>query len=263
MVNTYKIKESFVPNGIMLRPSELMYLRLFVHDFCSSEKCEFLDIDLKRNYHIRSNLYKKFGSKSWMEIVCKAFKIGVLKKEDYIDDVVKRISLEYTRLFFGRYREKDLLVKEEIEGFILEYVRYCDDELFREKLSKVKPELTKVEVDYIKYKYQNLKTPDILRKLSVNVKKLKDFEQSIFYELGASNWFNVFRKAFQLKILERRDYWSIAVDKGINKTIEELYRINKSTINQYEKEANIYSLLNKTYGAIEFYYLLNKEIKPY
>ncbi|MDO5968915.1 hypothetical protein Q4Q35_03770 [Flavivirga aquimarina] len=262
MVKIYTLKEDTNVNRIILNYSELTYLRLYIHNFNDTVIKDFLDIDTKKIYLIRHNLHVKFGSKNWIKIISKAFEKGLIKREDFIESTVKRLSIEKTQIIFDKHICLESLTTNELKSYLLEFYRSCENEIMKEKFHKMKLDLMSEEIDFIKYKYQSLMVPLSISGKLPNFKFFKKINQSIFYKLDVSNWFNAFRVAFQLNILEKRDYWLIDLDTEINKTAEKLNAINKLNTDYYEKKNKVYYLLNKLYTDIEYSYLLNKNVFP-
>ncbi len=119
------------------------------------------------------------------------------------------------------------------------------------------------ELTYLSLSYQGLNKNDIAKELQFsNARAHTDMERFIFNKLSVNNWYNAFRRAFNLQLLHREDFLSIDIEKEASvtstKIIEILYA---SVISDKEKELAIYLALLSFQIKIEHSYLFKEKEK--
>ncbi|MDO5980783.1 hypothetical protein [Flavivirga spongiicola] len=252
------IKKDTSTNNIFLNQLELLYLRLHVHNLNDAEISSFLDIDNKKTTKIKNNIKKKFKTKNWVEIILEAFNVGLLLKKDFVEDIIKEVALKHTENIFDTYINAKVISNSKLKQDLIEFYVSCENEMLEYRKNKQKFKLVKEEIDFMKYKYEHqcLQTRDILKHLNIKFNYLKHIDENIFKKLGVSNWFNAFRVAFQLNILDKSTYQFLKIEKELNYTLKKLNEIIMfSGLEPYEKKLMIYSELNELYIAIEYFYL--------
>ncbi|GAA4273176.1 hypothetical protein U6A24_07855 [Aquimarina gracilis] len=82
-------------NLITLSNTEKYFLRLSVLNFDDQYIADFLSLRKEDLSYVRGTLKKKFKTKDWVALIRQAFKLGILKKQDYVDSTVEKIALGY------------------------------------------------------------------------------------------------------------------------------------------------------------------------
>ncbi|MFI1770605.1 hypothetical protein [Thalassobellus citreus] len=235
---------------------ELAYLKLFIHNFNDNKIAIFLDIDRKCVYYIKYSIFERFNTRDWNEIICKAFEMGIVKKEDFFPDVIKRVSLVYTEIIFKEQVLKKTLKTKLIEKFLLEFYKCCENELNKESLKDLNSELTSEEVDILRHQFIGIYNEENI--ILSDMFFFRNIEKNIFFKLNVNNWFNAFRVAFQLNILDKKQYHFININNDITKVAKKIVCINELKGNS-DKKYMIYYLLNTLYVNIEFHFLLKRD----
>ncbi|GAA3605386.1 hypothetical protein Q4Q39_08735 [Flavivirga amylovorans] len=93
-------------NNINLTNNEKYFLRLLVHNFDDDYISDFLKIQKSDLGYIRGKLKIKFKTKDWVVLIKKAFALGILNKQDYIDPTINKIALGYASKIFDDFKNR-------------------------------------------------------------------------------------------------------------------------------------------------------------
>ncbi len=90
---------------IELTNTERYFLRLSVLNLDNQYIANFLSLRKKDLGQIKKTLKTKFKTKDWVSLIQKAFELGVLKEQDYVDTAVKKIALEYASKIVNDFKD--------------------------------------------------------------------------------------------------------------------------------------------------------------
>ncbi len=90
---------------IELTNTEKYFLRLSVLNLDNQFITDFLSLRKKDLSQIKKTLKIKFNTKNWVTLIQKAFELGVLKEQDYVDSTVKKIALEYASKIINDFKD--------------------------------------------------------------------------------------------------------------------------------------------------------------
>ena len=117
------------------------------------------------------------------------------------------------------------------------------------------------ELTYLSLEYQGVDKKDIARELCFNDERRvhNNIERFIFDKLSVNNWYNAFRRAFHLQLLNREDFLSIDIQKEASAVSSKIIEIlHTSGISDKEKELSIYLALLSFQIKVEYSYLFKK-----
>ncbi|GAA3591451.1 hypothetical protein Q4Q39_16010 [Flavivirga amylovorans] len=119
------------------------------------------------------------------------------------------------------------------------------------------------ELTYLSLTYQGLNKKDIAKELQLNNTRAHvDIERLIFDKLSVNNWYNAFRRAFHLQLLNREDFLPIDIQEQASKVSNKIMKILRSTrINDKEKELAVYLALLSFQIKVEHSYLFKGKEK--
>ncbi len=117
------------------------------------------------------------------------------------------------------------------------------------------------ELTYLSLSYQGAKKKDIAKKLSFNnTRAHANMERFIFDKLSVNNWYNAFRRAFHLQVLNREDFLSVDIQKEASTISTKIMEIlHSGAISDKEKELAIYLALLSFQIRIEYSYLFKEK----
>lgn len=264
MPRTFNIQKTHVRNKIIINYLEIFYLRLIVHGLSTAEISEFLELDITKVYTLKSRISTKFQTENWTKIITQAFKQGHLNKLDFIEDIIKQEALKQTQVLFDIYIkiDKPTLSFQDLKNAILEF--YYQAELQMSNMYDNKDandKLTVKETAFLKLKYKGVPNSEISKRLNITNKELKQIKKDIFKKLSVNNWFNVFKKALQINVLEKSKNHSSNIDLKISDSANRMVRIKKlRRLELNEKKLAIYTEFLELYISIEFNNLFNEQV---
>lgn len=261
MPATFQLKIK-TENPIVLNNLESFYLRLYVHGQSSSEIANFLEIDPKLIYKIRSAIAKKYATDNWDVIVCRAFKNGTLKQTDYTNTKVKDYALHYTQIIYTQFNlavnTKELKVK--LKALLLEFYYEVDIALvaqYEDRSEKYK--LNAIEMAILIEKFNGASKQAIIQSLNLQDNTYIKYKQNIYRKLGVNNWINAYIRGFEANLFELDKAHDTNMENELqsaNFKIAQLRQLKRLKTN--EKKLSIYTQLLKCYSAIKFYALIYK-----
>jgi DNA-binding CsgD family transcriptional regulator len=259
MPKAYKLrKNKRKSKTVILGHLELFYLRLYAHGLNTNEIADFLDVDQIKVNQIRYNITAKYNTKNWVKILGKAFKNNVLQQQDFISTVIKQIALQHTQLIYEQYflPTSSSISNNQLKQNIIAFYYTCEVKLSDEYDKKKNDEkLTSQELRFVKLKYNNLSPEAIYKRLSIShsEEKLRSLKRSVFKKLEANNWYNAFKKAMQLNLLDEPKSHSINLESEVATCCNKIIRINNlKRLLDSEKKLSIYNELLELYTNVEF-----------
>ncbi|GAA3613661.1 hypothetical protein Q4Q39_03400 [Flavivirga amylovorans] len=116
------------------------------------------------------------------------------------------------------------------------------------------------ELEYLRLKYQGVNEEEIARELKFKYKREhSNMETLILNKLSVNSWYNAFRKAFNLQLLNRKEFLSIDIKEEVSvfsKKIKDA--LLSKELNEKEKELKVYLMLLSFYSKMEYNCLLKK-----
>lgn len=245
---------------IVLNHLELFYLRLYTHGFSDNKISVFLEIEKRIVNAIKQQLQKKYNTEIWEVIIKKAFHSGILKKSDFIDQIIKEEALTCAKHIFNDNIKVSQIKITTLKLYIKDYYNSCEKRLL--KVYKAKPQkdkLTKYELRFINLTFKNTDKDVIAYELNVFISSLETIKNTVFAKMQVCNWFNAFKYAYQFGLLDKdalsansKIFMDIYARK-IKLTFE------RKTLGELEKKLMVYNLLLDLYASVEFENLLNIE----
>ena len=247
---------------IVLNHLELFYLRLYIHGFSDKEISLFLEIDKKVVYAVKRQLQKKYNTKIWEAIIKKAFHSGVLKKSDFIHQIIKEEALICAKYIFDDHIKTGKTKIVSLKLLIQEYYHSCERRFYEVYMSKrQKDKLTNLELSFINLTFKNLDEDIIAYELNVFISSLNTIKEAVFVKMKVSNWFNAFKYAYQFGLLDKEPM-NVSSKTYINIYARKIkLTFDRKSLGEHEKRLMVYDQLLDLYASIEFEVLLNKRIK--
>ncbi len=114
------------------------------------------------------------------------------------------------------------------------------------------------ELEYLRLKYQGVNEEDIAKEMKFKYKRdHSKMETLILNKLSVNNWYNAFRKAFNLQLLNRKDFLSIDIKEEVSAFSTKIVdALSSKELNEKEKELKVYLMLLSFYSKIEYNCLL-------
>ncbi|WP_335973298.1 hypothetical protein [Gaetbulibacter jejuensis] len=266
MPKTFKLRKTKkASKNIILNHLELFYLRLYAHGLNTNEIADFLDVDQIKINQTRHSIVTKYNTKNWVKILAKAFENNVLQQQDFISTIIKQIALQHTQLIYDQYflPNSVSLTTKELKQKIIAFYYMCELKLNDEYDKKQNDQkLTSQELRFVKLKYRNLSPETISKRLNINhsEEKQRSLKRSVFKKLEANNWYNVFKKAMQLNLLDAPKNHSINLESEVVACCSKIIRIyNLKRLLDSEKKLSIYNELLEFYTNVEFSKLITNE----
>lgn len=245
-----------------LTKKEICFLKLMMHDMPPLEISDFMEISLERLFYFRRSVMLKLGCNTWHSTILKAFKLKILKKEDYTPNIVKEVAVKYAQVILseflvGKIMEIDnFKLHKKLELSIVKFYRESEKEL-----SNAKTEVfSEKEKRLLELKYEGLSSSLIEKELDLKSSEFEDIGYMVFLKLKVESWFNSFKKAFQFQLIDKQKFMhkrlimEVEILECAAKIIT-MMTFNNLTIK--EKELVIYTELVNFYNTIEYDYLLN------
>lgn len=258
-------KKDFI-NKIVLAPRELFFLRLTVHGFDRPEICKFLELSSRDIYFVEEHIKTKFELTDMSRIIVKAFETGFLKPYDFTNEVVKKAALDTSVSFYDNYLNITApfpigKLKEELMTFY----KQCEEQLFCDCVEVKKAfavdTLTPKEIEVLNLKYLGFPDASIKNHVDCDQPELRSILESITEKFGEKTWFNIYRAAFNLKILRRDLHNTKVLMKEVDsyyKKMKQLKELKRMSLP--EKKLNIYHYLVQFFNDVEFAYLLRRDV---
>lgn len=239
-------------HNLVLDSNNLFYLKLTLHGYTLFEIADFLEIELKDVFELRSCIEKKFNCSCWYNIFLKAFEYGILNQIDYVDDFIKKRALIYSEEIYLKLTSNYVNSKH-VQYKIKQFLSSCDKKIDEETNKEI---LTPTQIRYIKYRFRGVLNQSIKDKLKLTSFDLNMLQVNIFKNLKVNNWYNAINKAFLFNILNRKEYLTVNIDKEVIELASKIISLKLiQTISEKEKTLIIYHDLLNLFLWIEFDYL--------
>ncbi len=244
------------PNGkyTYLKSSEIMYLRLYLHDLSDETICKFMDRSSKNIKAIRIQLERKFKTTDWRIIIALAIDRGYLNIVDFAEKDVKLDALHFTEELYEYYiitNAQNDCVKKTLNDF------YSKNKKRAQTLYNNSPknhQLTKNELDFIAFHFEEKHTSYTSyqsQASSVETKVIK----LLLRKLQVNNWFNLYRKVHLLNLIN--NITDLNSDTQAINTLNKLDVLKQiRNLKPYEKKLTIYNGLLESHLDLEFHSLL-------
>ena len=245
-----------------LTKKELNFFRLMMHDMTPIEISDFLEVSLERLFYFRRSIMLKLGCKTWHDTILKAFKIKVLKKEDYTPTEVKACAIKYAQLIMSEFFVSKVLkvngfeLHKKLEKLIITFYRESESEVYKTKNEK----FSQKEKMLLQLRYEGSDCSLIEEKLNLKDSELVDIDYMLLLKLEVESWFNSFKKAFQFRLIDKKKYKHqrlIIEVETIECAAKIITMMTFDNLTAKEKELVIYTELVNLYNTIEYDYLLN------
>ena len=186
-----------------LKSSEIMYLRLYLHDLSDDTIRKFMDTNPKSIRAIRIQLEKKFKTSDWRIIVALAIDKGYLNIVDFADKDVKLDALQFTEKLYEHYIIGNMQKAYAEEDLIAFYKKNKQRTQAVYNSSSENQQLTKSEIQFIASQF---KGKEVLNESDHDQDLKATFEAKtiklILKKLQVNNWFNLYRKAHLLDLID-------------------------------------------------------------
>ena len=247
-------------NNLLLNNFELFYIRLYAHGYTIQEIIDFLELPSTKVYALRANLKKKFKTSNFDKITSQALKIGLIERIDFLDESVKSQALKFTKLLCNKHIKTTTLAPKikEVKMDVLGFYYACEHNIHLQIENKeIKNQLSKNEKAYIRDRYNDFKRNKVETVNNLSKAHIEVLNQRIFETLGVTNWFNVYKKALQLNIIQSQNTSNGTIALEVNNTASNIVRLfSLKRLSYNEKKLGVYDELLKLYSNIEFTILL-------
>jgi DNA-binding CsgD family transcriptional regulator len=234
-----------------LNKTELYVLRLILHGYSNFEIIDFLEIELDQFFKVEQSIKFKLGCTSWYKVIIKSFQLEVIKQEDFIDEIVKQQALMFSEKITTKVSAQKVSNKE-VKNIIIEFYQHCNTALKQSN----KENFSIDEREYLKLKFKGLSNDSINGKLQLGNEQIDVVREKVFFKLKVNDWYNNFKKAFQLDILKKEDYLSIDIElEAIDIAVNIISAFLLKNLSEKEKQLMVYDELLRIYTTIEFNYL--------
>lgn len=243
-----------------LRPNETHYLRLVLHGYKANDIRHFIDVREKVLSLYKKRIAEKLNCKTFGDAIIEAFKINILDKYDYVNSIVKDQALIYAEIVCNRINGLGENMNTSINALaivILEFYNTCEVQLSI-KNGKM---FSSVEKKYLELCFNGYERNSIINILKLSPQNLTRLEKAIFKKLDTSEWFNCYKKVFELTILNRKDYITIDPYKEAIESASKMITMHSfSSLSDGEKQLAIYHQLIIYYNLLEYDCLLKMKI---
>lgn len=233
---------------VSLNSDEVYIVRLVLHGLTTNQIIDFLDISIDHYLNYINSIKTKLNCDTWFKSVIKCFDLGILKHEDFIDDLVKANALRYSE----KLLDINIIQKQSLETITLTVVSFL--EAANTALFKLNEEKFSIdEINYLKLKFGGMCNVKISKNFNFSNQQMIGFQEALFLKLAVNDWYNAFKKAFQLQIIQLDS-------KGITNQYKEaqnsaayiLAIFYSKSLSEKEKQLMCYNELLKAYALIEF-----------
>lgn len=187
--------------NVNLQKNEIYFLRLLLLNKSDLEIMEFLNVNTKEFYQIKSELKVKFKTRNWTFLLNEALQTKYLKKQDFLHSIVKNEAIKHAEDIILLLNDLKLPItySMELTRFLskkfIKYYYLCQLKIRKTYYSENREvKLTEFELEYLSLKIDHdFTSEDLKNKFKLNTKGLRILERSIFKKLEVSCWFNLLR----------------------------------------------------------------------
>ena len=248
MVNNYNKNEMIINKTVSLNANEVYIVRLVSHGLTTVQITDFLAITTDQYLNYIKSIKLKLECESWFRAVLKSFKLGILKHEDFIDELVKVKALNYSFKLLKIVNEQ----KQTLEFVTLAIISFFEDseKVFLELNTM---EFLSQEINYLQLKFKGFDHIEMSKSFNFSESESFDFQERLFRKLEVNDWYNAFKKAFKLKIIDidtnlNTNHFNEAGKVATNILAISLFK----SLTEKEKQLMIYNELLKYYALVEF-----------
>lgn len=236
---------------------ELLFLRLYAHDFNSVKIRYFLQYSNSEMFKLKKNIKEKCETDNWFQILRKAFKDEHLIKKDYVDPVIKEIALRYlTDLYWICCDHERPIEIKDLRYKIFEYYNKCMAALREEQNNSCVFKLCEIEKKFINLNFKGYTNEHMTSAYGWNKNKLYKLKSDVLNKLDTTNWFGIFKKAIHLDAIKKPGKSFIIVENEVIKTSNAILKLLKiADLQEKEKKMIIYDQLLEFYSNTEFLFL--------
>lgn len=238
-----------------LNKNELYYLKLYTHNYTYNQIAEFLHIEEKQVYNLQLKTQKKLKTQNCFDTIIKAFDLGILDKYDYVNKIIKDEAQYSTLNIFKINSVRSKIDVIEYQNNIEFFIKRSRSKVVSENLKQniKKSDFNQLETKYIKMKYIDLSIKKLSKEIKVSEKILANMETTILNKLQVNCWYNAYRKAFEIKILEsvsqKDDFFKINLIESRNRVLKLIKNKNET---EKMKALNVYRTLISFYNTLEY-----------
>ncbi len=251
--------------SFVLSKTEMYFLQLLVHNCNYSAISEFLELPKGDLMMLYNRILIKTNKENTYNLIECVFKYSMLKRYDYIDDLIKQeASLTATEIFDHANSEVYELDVDYFKAMINKFIANSESRLLR-KYAKLKlaNKISAKEIGLINQKHQEFCHGDIKENLILFKNRPQTIEDIIQNKLNANCWYSALRIAFQMQLLYREDFNPIDTEIQVLKTsnkINEIKQLKGEDFFKNEKVYLIYMTLLEFYQGIEHKTLFEKVV---
>lgn len=264
-ITFYQKKTDYLTKTPILNCLELLYLRLYIHDFKTKEISNFLELELTTVQKLRSAIVFRYKETNWVKLICRAFKNNTLQKTDYVRPIVKELALINTQIIYENYvlTKPKVISYLDLKNHLLEFYSSCEMKLCEQYDDKPEDEkLDHIEREFLKRKWEKVDYKIFDHQVSTKYYNAKQnlFKNTVFNKLEVNNWFNAYKKSFELKILDLPSNHLTCLDNHIKNCSNRISKLKHAkSLLAKEKKLSIYNELVELYANIEFSKLVSHD----
>lgn len=259
VITNYNKKKVVVIPGkspVKLSSLELLTLRLLTHDYSEKQIIDFLDLTESSYNSTIKRIKNTLITVSMFDAQLKTFDSGMLKKEDYLPQLVKDEALVYSKIITEKIKE-EVVSKEQLNGLIFLFLNSCKYNFLKNHTVNLSEE----ELKILKLSYKRTPKKHIQQELNISRTRLMTLKTEILNKLQVNHWCNVYKRALELQLLgSKSSENTINLDSEIVvHTSNMIAEHSSKNLLDKEKELAVYHSLLNFYATLEFNFLSQAE----
>ncbi|GAK89999.1 hypothetical protein JCM19297_621 [Nonlabens ulvanivorans] len=244
--------------------TELIYLCLYAHGFSSDSISEYFNGNKVLLKDVMQNITTKEHSRNWLRIMFNVFKKSILNKEDFTHPLINKVCVSYSKLLlemdFSRF-ENSFITYPNILGF---FYHECEATLVNHYNQL--PEHSKLiakEKRMLTTRYNYFSNMELINQGNGSVFSIANdqYLTKISKKLESFNWFSIFKKVIEYRLLELPQIDADFIQSEQIKTKMNILNLRLSKkYSKNELQLHIYQELLSLYAAIEFRHFQNADL---
>ncbi|MCB0427157.1 MAG: hypothetical protein KDD16_07595 [Mangrovimonas sp.] len=231
---------------------EIMFLRLSLLNQSVMDIAEFLNMSLDKVLCLKEGIFRKLKTKNWLKIVVKAFERGILDPLDYLNPIVKDVASGYSTIVLQKALSNES--EKILEVLLFEFYQKVTGEIWLTS----KEALSIQEVEFVNLKFMGMNEESILKKMGTPEIFLEATVSSIESKLKIREWFLIFKRLFEIQILNTTQYLSVQIEIQSFHSVEAIKECVLSACSEKEKRLFCYNELLRFYSNLEQHLLLRQ-----
>lgn len=165
--NKKRVIQSPKQNHFELSTTEVLTLRLLTHDYSKAQILNFLELSSGNYTSLLKSIRSELRCANMFDVQLQALRSGILKREDYVPQIVKDEALVYSKMIFYKLKD-EVISKEQINALVLLFFNSCKYNLKEQK----NVSLTAQEQNVLELSFKKIAKTHIEKELNISRSKL-------------------------------------------------------------------------------------------